>query len=138
MIGGEGDQMTNGPTGASGGEPASPGPEPVRPVIVSEPISPGEIPASRIVGPTTVDIVEERPLSRRFFLQEVVRASLAIIFSGILAITVYLSFRQTASDSWANTKELLELLLPAETALLGTAVGFYFGSEKAGPSTPPA
>jgi hypothetical protein len=25
-------------------------------------------------------------------------------------------------------KELLQILLPAETALLGSAVGFYFGS----------
>jgi len=28
---------------------------------------------------------------------------------------------------WIETKDLLQILLPAETALLGIVVGFYFG-----------
>jgi hypothetical protein len=29
-----------------------------------------------------------------------------------------------------NTKELLQVLLPAETGLIGSAIGFYFGAKK--------
>ena len=33
------------------------------------------------------------------------------------------------TGSWKETKELLDLLLPAVIALLGSAVGFYFGTK---------
>jgi len=47
--------------------------------------------------------------------------SLFLIFGG----TVFYAFIRTGSRSWSNAKELLDLILPAETALLGTAVAFY-------------
>ncbi len=62
-----------------------------------------------------------------------VRATLAYIFSVIFGATVALGFISSMTGyGWANTRELLQLLLPAETALLGSAVGFYFGTRKSG------
>jgi membrane protein YqaA with SNARE-associated domain len=53
-----------------------------------------------------------------------------LIFAAtILAATSVLLF---VPDAWAQEKELLQLLLPAETALLGSAVGFYFGAKDKG------
>ncbi|SRR5258708_6229469 len=62
-----------------------------------------------------------------------VRTIITCSFVFIFAITVIAAFAIVAwaGPSWANTKELIQLLLPAETALLGSAVGFYFGSQKA-------
>jgi len=31
-------------------------------------------------------------------------------------------------DSWTEAKEWLQIVLPATTALLGAAIGFYFGT----------
>jgi hypothetical protein len=32
------------------------------------------------------------------------------------------------SDHWAQTKEMLQIILPALTGLIGSVIGFYFGS----------
>jgi len=74
---------------------------------------------------------KERPANVRFAVQEFVRASIAFAFVGLLFFTVVWAFRYVDDDAaWVNTKELLQVLLPAETALLGSAVGFYFGSRR--------
>jgi hypothetical protein len=75
-------------------------------------------------------VEESRPY--RFWSTDVVRASLAFIFAFFLLIVIFWGFRNAggSKEVWANTKELLELLLPAVTALLGSAVGFYFGTQK--------
>ena len=64
----------------------------------------------------------------RLGVQEFARALLAFAFVGILALTLILAFENVGGTDWDDTVELLQLLLPAETALLGSAVGFYFGS----------
>lgn len=60
-----------------------------------------------------------------------VRAVTNFSFLGIFAVTIILSFCAAIwrGSDWTNVKDLLQLLLPAETALLGSAVGFYFGSQ---------
>ena len=63
-------------------------------------------------------------------VQEVVRASLAIFFAIILLVTIIYAFANVSGPDWTNVKELVQILLPAETALLGSAVGFYFGSQR--------
>jgi len=85
-------------------------------------------------GGTSERVLEERPA--RLFgsgvanaLQEFVRGLLAFTFAAILFFTVIVAFQYVDTDpGWNNTKELLQVLLPAETALLGAAIGFYFGS----------
>ncbi len=74
--------------------------------------------------------VVEEGAGRRLIFQEAVRASLAFTFAGILVVTIVFAFLNVNSSSWTNTKELLQLLLPAEMALLGSAVGFYFGARR--------
>jgi hypothetical protein len=68
----------------------------------------------------------------RFVAVEVIRALLALIFALFLLIVIVWGFANTraAEQVWMQTKELLQLLLPAITALLGSAVGFYFGTQK--------
>jgi hypothetical protein len=34
-----------------------------------------------------------------------------------------------SKDHWEETKEMLQILLPAVTGLLGSALGFYFGTQ---------
>ena len=67
--------------------------------------------------------------SRKF--HDMVRSVTNYSFIGIFALTVVASLYVVIwrGSDWTNEKDLLQLLLPAETALLGSAVGFYFGSQ---------
>jgi hypothetical protein len=60
----------------------------------------------------------------------VVRAALAFGFAVIFLITIIGPFINVNGTAWDHTKELLQLLLPAEMAILGAAVGFYFGAQR--------
>lgn len=60
--------------------------------------------------------------------QEWTRTILAIAFVALLALVIVLAFER--AQSWEETKELLDVLLPAVTALIGSAVGFYFATRK--------
>ncbi len=46
-----------------------------------------------------------------------------ILLSFVLAL--YFSGNK---DAWPNVKDLIQLLITAETGLMGAAVGFYFGA----------
>ena len=52
---------------------------------------------------------------------------LLIIF-GLTAVPCLLLAAVIDSERWAAVKDLLQILLPAEMGLLGSAAGFYFGS----------
>jgi hypothetical protein len=65
--------------------------------------------------------------------RETVRWVLAAILAGMFVLTVAAAFAGAVWDNhWANVKEWLQVVLPAETAILGSAVGFYFGTQRAG------
>jgi hypothetical protein len=64
----------------------------------------------------------------RLRVEAAARASLALFFTALLIVTVVLAFHHVGQKDWENAKDLVEILIPAETALLGSAVGFYFGS----------
>ena len=55
---------------------------------------------------------------------------LALLFFGLFAATVLLSFLHLNTSGWKDTEQWLQVILPAETALLGSATGFYFGTKK--------
>ena len=59
-----------------------------------------------------------------------VRQVVAIGLLVILAWVVVWSCIESASwkDHWAQTKEMLQTILPAITGLIGSVIGFYFGS----------
>ena len=63
--------------------------------------------------------------------EEWVRLTIALILLALLILTLFLAnFRP--DKQWDHTKELLQIFVPVESGLLGSAVGFYFGSKKAG------
>lgn len=61
-------------------------------------------------------------------LQEGVRSALAILLVVLLWITIRTAFQHVGKDDWTDTKQLLDVVIPAITGLLGAALGFYFGS----------
>jgi hypothetical protein len=79
--------------------------------------------------------VETGP-ARRYVTEEFMRAALAGAFVIIFFLTIIAAVIATCGGKWHNMKELLEILLPAETALLGSAVGYYFGTMQRGPQQP--
>jgi hypothetical protein len=64
--------------------------------------------------------------SRIAWRQEGTRGLIAMILLALLGIALVGSL--LTAGSWAEMKELLEIWLPALTGLLGSAVGFYFGT----------
>lgn len=80
----------------------------------------------------TVGDVKPQPRfeARHLWAQELVRASLAIAFFLLLALTVIWALVLAGGAGWVNAKEALQILLPAETGLLGSAAGFYFASRR--------
>ena len=74
---------------------------------------------------------EEVSRPYRLWSTEVMRALLALIFAVFLLIVILWAFfnARGSEQVWTQTKELLDILLPAITALLGSTVGFYFGSQ---------
>jgi hypothetical protein len=73
------------------------------------------------------DRIRETGEAERKKVQEKGRLNLTYIFSGILAGTIALAFFNLGGQ-WERTKELLQIVLPIETGLLGSAVGYYFGT----------
>jgi hypothetical protein len=103
------------PPGPGEDHPAGP-PRARGPEAVAEELEIAEIPASP---------VSEGPLHLR---QERTRSILAsafvVLFSFVVGWTLVVEV-----DGWAQAKEFFEIVLPALTALLGSAVGFYFGAK---------
>jgi hypothetical protein len=63
-------------------------------------------------------------------LQELARSALALALLGVFVLTITWAFLNVGTRAWGNTKQLLDVLIPAETAILGIAVGFYFALTK--------
>ena len=81
----------------------------------------------------TVGDVHPQPRlqERHLWAQELVRASLAIAFFLLLALTVVWSLFQVGNAAaWTNAKEALQILLPVETALVGASTAFYYRARR--------
>lgn len=61
----------------------------------------------------------------RIFRREVVRLLIVLLLFLAFLITLIWAFISAGGAHWSNVKDLLDLILPAETALLGTAIAFY-------------
>lgn len=68
----------------------------------------------------------QRKVDRIALQQEGMRGTIALILLGLVGIT--LLWALSTVDNWAEMRELLDVWLPALTGLLGSAVGFYFGT----------
>ena len=61
--------------------------------------------------------------------REIVRAMLALAALALVFTTVIMAFLATAGTvRWTAAKEWLQVVLPAETGILGSVLGFYFGA----------
>lgn len=69
---------------------------------------------------------KERKVDRIALRQEGIRGLIALILLALLGLT--LVWALLSVDGWGQMQELLEIWLPALTGLLGSAVGFYFGT----------
>jgi len=55
---------------------------------------------------------------------------LALLALALIILTVWLGYNASQGSHWDAGKDWLSAVLPAETAILGSALGFYFGSNK--------
>ena len=68
-----------------------------------------------------------------------VRLLLAFGFSALFGVTIIIALilpflpGRDAAATWTTLKEVLAVLLPAETGLLGSILGFYFGTKANAP-----
>jgi hypothetical protein len=62
----------------------------------------------------------------RLFTDFLPRITLALFLVVIFLLTIKWGFSNVGADKWENTKELLDILLPVEAALVGSAIAFYF------------
>lgn len=52
-------------------------------------------------------------------------------FAVLLALTIVLAYGSPLfGQNWAQIMQWLQIILPVETVLLGSAVGFYFGNRR--------
>ena len=52
-------------------------------------------------------------------------------FAVLLALTIVLAYGSPLfGQDWAQVMQWLQVILPVETVLLGSAVGFYFGNRR--------
>ena len=52
-------------------------------------------------------------------------------FAVLLALTIVLAYASPLfGQDWAQVMQWLQVTLPVETVLLGSAVGFYFGNRR--------
>jgi len=71
--------------------------------------------------------------------RDIVRLVVTVGLLTMLLIVVVWACGEAASwpDHWNQTKEMLQIILPALVGLIGSVIGFYFGSSKVGGSSPP-
>lgn len=70
--------------------------------------------------------VSQRGVVGRLVSEEAVRAGIALLLFLLLAAVILAAFLK--AKNWEQTKQLLDAVLPTVTALLGSAIGFYFGT----------
>lgn len=71
-------------------------------------------------------LVPYNPEPRRDYVRAIVTVALVVAFLALLVEACIASLG--TKDHWDQTKEMLQILLPALTGLLGSALGFYFGA----------
>jgi len=68
------------------------------------------------------------PVDRRLWMQEVIRASLAIFLGLLFFLVIILAFVSTRP--FDQIRELLEIFVPVIVTLLGTVTTFYYIDRK--------
>ena len=81
-------------------------------------------PAVRNAAPVDANSFTYNPESRRDWVRAAITLSLIFALLAVSGVALY-----SAHGDFDKTKELLDKLLPALTGLIGSALGFYFGSK---------
>ncbi len=66
-------------------------------------------------------------------LREAVRASVTGLAIMIFSAVIWFYLHQASGGpdaTWSRTETAMHVIFPAVTSVLGTALGFYFGSQK--------
>jgi hypothetical protein len=66
------------------------------------------------------------PDQQRDYVRLVVTVGLLLMLGGVITWACIES--ASWKDHWDQTKEMLQIILPALTGLIGSVIGFYFGS----------
>ena len=64
---------------------------------------------------------------RREYARQFIAVGLVVIFAMTIMWVLYAAFAG-GDGAWKNTKEALQILLPVEASLLGSAVSLYFAT----------
>jgi hypothetical protein len=78
-------------------------------------------------------LVPYNPEKQHDHVRMVVTVGLLALFGFVI---VWVALKSSGTDEvWKRTKEMLQIVLPALTALLGSVLGFYFGTQRNNPLT---
>jgi preprotein translocase subunit SecE len=55
--------------------------------------------------------------------------ALSAVITFLLVVSFYLYQASRGTATWPNVKEAMQSVLPAVASVLGTVLGFYFGSQ---------
>jgi hypothetical protein len=99
------------------------------PVRLSSDVESIPLPGGEILD-TSKDPVRLRSRELQLLMHELVRGALAFAFVILLAGVIVLAYTKIGTDSWDQAKEFMDVLVPALSALLGSATGFYFASRR--------
>lgn len=76
------------------------------------------------------------PEEQRDYVRMFVTVGLLALFAFII---VWVAVKSSGPhDTWKQTEDMLTIVLPALTGLIGSVLGFYFGSQKNRPTPPSA
>ena len=84
------------------------------------------------VKPETITIDEllspkPKGKPKTFVGAEVARLVISGALLFIFAAVIIVAMLSVDSENWSNIKELLEIVIPVLTTLIGSSIGFYFG-----------
>ncbi|MGI4854563.1 MAG: hypothetical protein ACRYF4_11025 [Janthinobacterium lividum] len=74
----------------------------------------------------TPELEPYRPERQRDWVRTIVTVGLLTALGGV----IFWACRESVASAtqWGQTKEMLQIILPAVTGLLGSVIGFYFGT----------
>lgn len=81
------------------------------------------LPARRRPSPPSATLKYD-PEPRRDWVRAIITFGLVIAFLVVIGFSLY-----ATHGDYEKTKDMLDKLLPALTGLIGSALGFYFGSK---------
>lgn len=77
-------------------------------------------------GSKTLGWEPYRPERQRDWVRTIVTVGLLSTLCGVIFWACKESI--SSASQWSQTKEMLQIILPAVTGLLGSVIGFYFGT----------